>query len=53
VPDAGTTASFPSQAEAEAYLGESWQDLAEAGVGAVTLRHGGEIVYGPMSLEGA
>ena len=51
--DVGSATSFPSQAEAEAYLGESWHDLAEAGVGAVTLRRDAEIVYGPMSLEGA
>lgn len=51
VPGAGTDAPFPSQVEAEAYLGESWQDLADAGVGAVTLHRDGEVVYGPMSLE--
>lgn len=50
---AGAATAFPTQAEAEAYLGESWQELADAGVGSVTLRHGAEVVYGPMSLEGA
>ncbi|MCA0435244.1 MAG: hypothetical protein M9891_17865 [Austwickia sp.] len=53
VADAGTAAVFPSQGEAEAYLGESWQELADAGVGAVTLWRDGEVVYGPMSLEAA
>lgn len=52
-PEAGTGVSFPSQVEAEAYLSESWAELADAGVRAVTLRCEGEVVYGPMSLEGA
>ncbi|WP_460467872.1 hypothetical protein [Calidifontibacter terrae] len=42
---------FPTRAEAEAWLGESWQELADAGVRAVTLRVDEEPVYGPMSLE--
>lgn len=42
---------FPTRAEAEAWLGESWQELADDGVRAVTLREDGEEVYGPMSLE--
>lgn len=42
---------FPDQAEAEAWLAEEWQALAEVGVAAVTLRHGDEVVYGPMSLS--
>lgn len=46
--DAG---EFPSQAEAEAYLSESWEELAHAGVAAVTLMSEGAAVYGPMSLE--
>lgn len=44
------TSTFPTQADAEAWLGESWETLAEAGVAAVTLRRGGVAVYGPMSL---
>ena len=43
-------ARFPSQAEAEAWLGESWEELAESGVAAVTLQCNGVDVYGPMSL---
>ena len=46
-----TTAEFPSQAEAETWFGESWQDLADAGVDAVTLWRDGVVVYGPMSLQ--
>ena len=45
--------SFPTQAEAESWLGEEWPTLADAGVQAVTLRHGEEVVYGPMSLSPA
>lgn len=45
------TSAFPSQADAEAWFAESWEQLAEAGVSAVTLTRDGEVVYGPMSLE--
>ncbi len=48
---APTRSTFPDQAEAEAYLGEEWQALAQAGVEAVTLCHGDQVVYGPMSLR--
>lgn len=43
--------TFPTQGEAEAWFGESWEELADRGVAAVTLRRDGEYVYGPMSLE--
>lgn len=41
---------FADQAEAEAWFAESWGDLAEAGVTAVSLWEAGRLVYGPMSL---
>lgn len=44
---------FPTQAEAEAWIGESWQELLDSGVGAVTLLDGDREVYGPMSLHPA
>jgi hypothetical protein len=44
---------FPSQSDAENWLGEQWRHLAEAGVEAVTLQHEGTAVYGPMSLRSA
>ena len=44
---------FPSQADAESWVGESWQDLLESGVDAVTLYEGDRLVYGPMSLHNA
>ncbi|MGI8949185.1 MAG: hypothetical protein ACR2FV_14670 [Ornithinimicrobium sp.] len=45
--------AFPDQAEAEAYVGQEWEALAAAGVEAVTLCYGTEVVYGPMSLRPA
>lgn len=44
---------FPTQADAESWFAESWQDLADAGVAQVTLRRDGAVVYGPMPLEPA
>jgi hypothetical protein len=42
---------FASQADAESWVGETWADLAEAGVDAVTLFEHDRVVYGPMSLH--
>jgi hypothetical protein len=44
---------FPTQSDAESWLGEQWRELAAAGVDAVTLAHEGAVVYGPMSLHAA
>lgn len=51
----GSTASsaFPSQGDAETWLGSEWHELAAAGVESVTLRCDGIVVYGPMSLRPA
>jgi len=46
-------AEFPSQADAETWLGEVWRTLAESGVVSVTLLEDGREVYGPMSLRPA
>ena len=51
--DTLVSTGFPSQGEAESWLGEQWHDLAGAGVEAVTLQHEGVAVYGPMSLRPA
>lgn len=52
IPDLGLAGvAFPTQAEAEAWLGEEWPTLADAGVGAVVLMVGDGVVYGPMSLK--
>jgi hypothetical protein len=47
------TSGFPSQGEAESWLGEQWRDLTDVGVEAVILAHEGTVVYGPMSLRAA
>jgi hypothetical protein len=52
VPD-GLPEGFPSQADAETWIGEEWARLLEAGVDAVTLLEGDRVVYGPMSLHPA
>jgi hypothetical protein len=42
---------FADQAEAEEWLGSAWSELREQGIDEVTLMHGDEVVYGPMSLH--
>jgi hypothetical protein len=42
---------FPSQADAESWVGEFWAELAAEGVDAVTLFEIDRRVYGPMSLH--
>jgi len=44
---------FPSQSDAESWLGEEWRTLLEAGVDNVFLLEEGSAVYGPMSLRPA
>lgn len=46
-----TATHFPTQADAEAWVGETWEELAQAGVATVSLHRDGELVYGPMSLD--
>ena len=46
-----TTQVFPSQSDAESWVGEIWEDLLEGGAEAVTLFEGDRLVYGPMSLR--
>ena len=36
--DGVQTSTFPTQGEAEAWFGESWEELGDQGVAAVTLR---------------
>lgn len=42
---------FASQGDAESWVGETWRELAEAGVAAVRLFELEREVYGPMGLE--
>jgi hypothetical protein len=50
-PSSGAPEGFPSQADAESWLGEVWRDLLEDGVESVTLLEADREVYGPMSLR--
>ena len=43
--------SFPTQGDAETWIGETWQELLENGVEQVTLLENGREVYGPMGLS--
>lgn len=43
--------TFPSQSDAESWLGEFFADLADAGVDQVVLLEADREVYGPMSLH--
>lgn len=45
------TTAFPTQSDAETWLGEQWRELAETGVAAVTLHEHEAVVYGPMPLS--
>lgn len=47
----GGVQRFPSQSDAESWVGEVWRDLLEGGVDGVTLFEGERKVYGPMSLH--
>jgi hypothetical protein len=50
-PLTGTRAeTFPSKADAESWLGETWRELLDAGVQQVTLMENGRVEYGPMLL---
>jgi hypothetical protein len=49
-PEAPSGDTFPTQSDAESWLGENWRELRSAGVTAVTLLDSGREVYGPMSL---
>jgi hypothetical protein len=42
---------FPTQGDAESWIGEVWKELLEGGTDQVTLLEDGATVYGPMSLH--
>jgi hypothetical protein len=44
---------FPTQADAESWIGEAWQTLLAGGVDQVSLLEDERVVYGPMSLHPA
>jgi hypothetical protein len=45
--------AFPTQSDAETWLGENWRELLSSGVEQVSLLDSGRVVYGPMSLRSA
>lgn len=53
LPPEAVMTPFPSQADAEAYIGQTWEELLSGGVQAVTLYEDDHEVYGPMSLKSA
>lgn len=52
-PDAPAQPDFPTQADAESWVGETWRELRECGISAVSLFEGDRKAYGPMSLDPA
>ena len=42
---------FPAQGDAESWIGETWRELLDQGVEAVTLFDDDRLVYGPMGLH--
>jgi len=44
---------FQTQADAEAFIGQTWEELLAGGVDSVTLYEDDREVYGPMSLKPA
>jgi hypothetical protein len=51
--ETGTGQTFPSQSDAETWLGEVWRDLHSHGVAGVILLEDEREVYGPMPLDPA
>ena len=47
------SSDFPTQGDAESWIGESWRELLDGGVESVTLMEDGREVYGPMCLRPA
>ena len=50
-PEPAHSEEFPTQGDAESWIGETWRELAAGGVEAVTLFEDDRDVYGPMSLS--
>jgi hypothetical protein len=45
--------AFPSKADAESWLGESWRELLDRGIQQVVLLEDERVEYGPMPLTPA
>ena len=51
-PPGEVSEEFPSQSDAESWLGEQWRDLLSAGVDEVVLEENGRVEYAmPLSAE--
>ncbi|WP_316669982.1 hypothetical protein [uncultured Propionibacterium sp.] len=48
----GLGREFDTREDAESWLGESFEELADYGVSSVSLYEDDDLVYGPMSLAG-
>ncbi|MEY9835912.1 hypothetical protein [Streptomyces sp. 846.5] len=48
---ANGTEEFPTQGDAESWIGESYKDLLGEGIDQAVLLEDGEKIYGPMSLH--
>ena len=46
-----TGEQFPTQSDAESWVGEFWHELLDTGVTQVCLLEDQRMVYGPMSLS--
>ncbi|MDP1876438.1 MAG: hypothetical protein Q8M17_02605 [Actinomycetota bacterium] len=51
--DRPASQAFPTQSDAETWIGENWRGLLESGVDQVALMEDDHAVYGPMSLRPA
>ena len=51
IPTVAAVTDFPTQSDAENYIGSAWRELLDAGIDAVVLYQGERMVYGPMSLH--
>ena len=49
----GESSVFPTQADAESWLGGQWRELLDSGIDQVSLLEEERVVYGPMSLHPA
>ena len=51
--DRPASPQFPTQADAETWIGEVWRELLDSGIDQVSLLDDATVVYGPMSLHPA
>lgn len=43
--------TFPTQGDAESWIGEQWRELLDSGVEQVSLLEAERVAYGPMALR--